>query len=134
MASDLAAFALSLKAWRKSEHINQTEAGRRLGVSQGTVYRWERGEDGVLSDDTARLILEVVGVDPPRARRPPRDPTLPERVARLEEEMAELQARRRPPKKTPSASTATEPAKPLVAPDLHGGAADGRAKRLRRPK
>lgn len=50
-----------LRRWRKSQSLNQDQAGDRLGVAGNTVARWERGE--VVPQATQRAkISEVTGI------------------------------------------------------------------------
>jgi len=64
---------------RKRLGLTQAAFGKRLGVTQNTVARWERGEMGI-SETASRLIDNIGGAD---------------RVARLEEINRKLRLRLR---------------------------------------
>jgi DNA-binding transcriptional regulator YiaG len=46
-----------IKAYRDAIDIGQVELGRRLGVTQTTVSRWERSASPVLNADMLELAL-----------------------------------------------------------------------------
>lgn len=50
-----------IKATRKAAGLNQTEFGRRVGVSLSAVQKWESGEN-VVSDAVVLLICREFGV------------------------------------------------------------------------
>ena len=50
-----------IKAVRKAAGLNQTEFGKRVGVSLSAVQKWESGEN-VLSDAVVLLVCREYGV------------------------------------------------------------------------
>lgn len=60
-------FAARLKVWRRSKSLRQIQVARLLGVSQGTISKWERGQElpSVSKiQDTIEFITARNGRDP----------------------------------------------------------------------
>ena len=77
-----------IKAIRKAAGLNQTEFGKRVGVSLSAVQKWESGEN-VLSDAVVLLVCKEYGISETWLRTGAGEM----RASRTrEEEMAELVA------------------------------------------
>ena len=52
-----------LKDWRRSHFLSQKEMAEKLGVTWGTVQRWEAGK-GIPFPAKQRALIEVLGISP----------------------------------------------------------------------
>ncbi len=52
-----------LKDWRRLHFMSQTELAEKLGVTWGTVQRWEAGK-GLPFPAKQRLLMEVLEISP----------------------------------------------------------------------
>lgn len=60
-------FPKFLRSWRKSKNLRQTQLARLLGVSQGTISKWESGVEppsGFKIDDIVEFLTKRQGRDP----------------------------------------------------------------------
>jgi len=56
-----------LKDWRRTHFLSQTELAKELGVTWGTVQRWEAGK-GLPFPAKQRKLIEVLGISPEELR------------------------------------------------------------------
>ena len=56
-----------LKDWRRQHFMSQTELAKKLGVTWGTVQRWEAGK-GLPFPAKQRLLMEVLEISPEAMR------------------------------------------------------------------
>jgi transcriptional regulator with XRE-family HTH domain len=77
-----------LKEWREAKDLSQAKLAGRLGVTDVTVGRWERGE-ALLSTDVMGAIAEALDIEPQDLFRLPSQPSADELLRGQPQEIVE---------------------------------------------